>query len=235
MIGCLVIHGYTGGPYELEPLTTFLREQTNWYIKVPVLPGHGTNLALENITYEQWIDTAEKALLQMKEKYDEIYIIGFSMGGMIAAYLAGKYHVDKLVLLAPAGKYLYWKQLLLDAADMVEDGFKGRLRQNRLYIHYRKKLGVVPFKANVEFMKLVKYTRKYLKDVEAPVLIAQGHCDGMVPYKTAYYLEKEISSEEKEVVFFDKSKHLMCLGSDKETLNSLVYQFLKKPVSVVKS
>lgn len=228
MIGCLVVHGYTGGPYELEPLTTFLQENTNWHIKVPVLPGHGKKLSLDDTTYHEWIEVAENTLLQLKEKYDRIYIIGFSMGGMIAAYLAGKYNADKLVLLATAGKYLSWKQIAVDLAALVEDGFKGNLKQNKLYLHYRKKWGAVPMKANLEFMKLVRFTRKHLKDVQAPVLIAQGHCDSLVPYKTAYYLEKEISSEEKEIVLFDKSKHLMCLGSDRDTLNMLVYRFLEK-------
>ena len=35
MIGCLCIHGFTGGPYEIEPLTTFLEEKTDWLISVP--------------------------------------------------------------------------------------------------------------------------------------------------------------------------------------------------------
>lgn len=50
----------------------------------------------------------------------------------------------------------------------------------------------------------------------------------MVPYKTAYYLDKEITSKEKEVVFFERSRHLICLGDDKDTLNTMVYEFLTK-------
>lgn len=231
MIGCLIIHGYTGGPYELGPLVNYLKEHTNWNIKVPTLPGHGRKLDLKDVSHKNWIKAAENALKQLREKHDEIYLIGFSMGGMIAAYLAAKYKVDKLVLLATSGKYLSFKQIGVDIGEMISDGVKGELGKNRLYLHYKKKLGNVPFKANIEFLKLVRFTRRYLKNIESPVLIAQGQQDGMVPAKTAYYLNKEIPSKRKEVVFFERSKHLICLGNDKDTLNTMVYEFLTKKKS----
>lgn len=228
MIGCLIIHGYTGGPYEVEPLALFLREHTNWHIEVPTLPGHGRKLALENVSHKKWIASAENALKQLNEKVDKIYLIGFSMGGMIAVYLAAKHKIDKLVLLAPAGKYLSFRQISKDVKDIVSDGFKGKLNRNKLFLHHKRKLGAVPFKANIEFLRLVKFTRKYLKKIDSPVLIAQGQQDGMVPYKTVYYLDKEITSKRKEVVFFERSRHLICLGDDKDALNTIIYEFLSK-------
>src|SRR5690606_5541322 len=98
-------------------------------------------------------------------------------GGMIAAYLAAKYKVDKLVLLATAGKYLSFKQISVDIGYMLKDGLSGKLEQNKLFRHYKRKMGSVPFKANLEFLKLVRLTRKSLKNVDTPVLIAQGQMD----------------------------------------------------------
>ncbi|MCR1835669.1 alpha/beta fold hydrolase [Oceanobacillus caeni] len=228
MIGCLVIHGFTGGPYEVNPLVNFLKENTDWHIEVPTLPGHGRELDLKDTTYKEWIDAAEEVLQRMTERFKRIYLIGFSMGGMIAAYLAAKYTIEKLVLLAPARKYLSFKQIAHDIGEVVEDSVKGTLDENKLYTHYKNKLGTVPMKANIEFMKLVKFTKPYLHEVKAPVLIAQGRQDGMVPFKTLYDLDKELSSEEKELVLFESSKHLICLGKDKDTLNQMVYEFLLK-------
>lgn len=228
MIGCLVIHGFTGGPYEVNPLVNFLKENTDWHIEVPTLPGHGRELDLKDTTYKEWIDAAEEVLQRMTERFKRIYLIGFSMGGMIAAYLAAKYTIEKLVLLAPARKYLSFKQIAHDIGEVVEDSVKGTLDENKLYTHYKNKLGTVPMKANIEFMKLVRFTKPYLHEVKAPVLIAQGRQDGMVPFKTLYDLDKELSSEEKELVLFESSKHLICLGKDKDTLNQMVYEFLLK-------
>lgn len=230
MIGCLLIHGYTGGPYEIGPLAEYLEEQTDWHIEMPTLPGHGKELDLKNISFEDWIKSAETTLQKLATTYDTIYVVGFSMGGMIAAYLAAKYNVTKLVLLATAGKYLDFKQIRLDIHEVIKDGVRGELESNKLFLHYKNKLGQVPLKANFEFLKLVNFTRPYLKEINAPVLIAHGQQDGVVPYKTAYYLDKEIHSEHKEIVLLDRSKHLLCLGDDKDTVNTMVYDFLDNAV-----
>lgn len=227
MIGCLVIHGYTGGPHEVEPLTTYLKQHTDWGIIVPTLPGHGKTLALQNVSHEKWLMAAEESLKHLKETCNQIYLIGYSMGGMIAAYLAGKFKVDKLVLLATAGKVFSLKQLILDIGEVIADGLKGDLSENEYYLRYRRKLGNVPFKANIEFLKLVKYTRTYLKKIESPVFIAQGCKDGIVPLKAANYLDKEITTaKQKEIVLFESSDHLICLGEDKDILNMMVHKFL---------
>lgn len=227
MTGCLIIHGYTGGPYEVEPLTTYLDEQTNWEILVPTLPGHGETLALEDVSYEKWLQAAENSLQKLKKKYAQVYLIGFSMGGMIAAYLAAKFKVDKLVLLATAGKIFSLRQLTLDIGGVITDRVKGTLRENQNYQRYKRKIGKIPLKSNIEFLKLVRYTREYLKDIESPVFIAQGIRDGIVPSSTASYLDREITiSSQKEIVLFEKSDHLICWGEDKDTLNGMVHDFL---------
>ena len=226
MIGCLIIHGYTGGPYEVEPLANYLQERTDWKIVVPVLKGHGEQLDLKDASHENWIEDARKALKELQAECDTVYVIGFSMGGMIAAYLAATEKIDKLVLLATSRKYLSFKYLSYYVADMINDGFKGKLQENKYYLHYKSKWGEIPLKANIEFMKLVNRTKDYLKDIQTPVFIAQGQRDGLVPFKTAYSLDEEIGSKHKEVVFFEQSDHLICLGDDAEVLNKMIYRFL---------
>jgi esterase/lipase len=228
MVGCFLIHGFTGGPYELAPLAAYLKEHTDWHIEMPTLPGHGEELELNDVTYEEWIKVAENSFLRMIEDDDEIYLIGFSMGGMIASYLAAKYNVKKLVLLATSGKYLDFKQIRMDLHEVIRDGMKGELESNQHYTHYKKKSGKVPMRANIEFIKLVQYTKPFLNEVDVPVLIAHGKKDGMVPYKTAYYLDKKIQSENKELILLEESRHQLCLGEDSDTVNEIVYNFLIK-------
>lgn len=226
MIGCLIIHGYTGGPYEVEPLRAYLEAHTDWGIVVPILEGHGEKLDLKEVSYQSWLDGAEKELVALSESCDHVYVIGFSMGGMIAAYLAAKHDVAKLVLLATARKYVSFKYLSHYIMEMIGDGFKGKLKENEWYAHYKNKVGDVPLKANVEFMKLVNHTKAYLEQVTSPVFIAQGQQDEMVPFKTAYSLEEEIGSTEKEIVFFEDTDHLICLGDNNDILNGMILQFL---------
>lgn len=228
MIGCLIIHGYTGGPYEVEPLAKYLKEKTDWQIEVPVLSGHGPELELKDVHYEQWLEDAENVLLKLKKTCETVYVVGFSMGGMIAAYLAANHKVDRLVLLSTARKYLSFRHLSTYVKTGIRAGLKGELTESELYKHYKYKFDVVPFSANLEFMKLVYKTKPYLKNVKTPVFIAQGQRDALVPAKTAYSLHDEISSTDKEVVFFERSNHLICLGSDHDVLNVMIYEFLNK-------
>ena len=226
MKACLMIHGYTGGPYEVQPLADYLKKRTNWQIYVPTLPGHGEPLELDDLTYDEWLAAAEELFIKLRETYETVYVIGFSMGGMIAGYLAGKYTVDKLVLLAAARKYISVRQIAGEVGDIITDAFKGQLPDNEFYTNFRKKREEVPLRANFEFTKLVRHTKPYLKNIDNPVLIAQGQDDPVVPKRSIDYLNKEIQSEEKEVVLFDQSEHRLCLASDKDVLNELVYNFL---------
>jgi|SRR5690625_3322116 len=231
MIGCLIIHGFTGGPHEVEPLHDYLRKHTDWRISIPILSGHGESLELDKVSYDMWLKEAEEALNELKQSCKKVYVIGFSMGGMIAAYLAAHFDVDKLVLLATARRYLSFKYLSFYIAEVVRDGFKGKLDENEIYTHYKSKIGEVPFRANVEFMKLVQETKQYLDEVTSPVFIAQGQRDGMVPYKAAYSLEKELGSQHKEVVIFEQSNHMICLGDDRNVLNRMILEFLTEKIT----
>lgn len=226
MTGCLIIHGYTGGPYEIEPLITHVQKNTDWQIEAPVLKGHGRELDLTDVAFEGWLADTEKVLQKLMEECDKVYIIGFSMGGMIAAYLAAKYKIEKLVLLAPARRYISFKYMANYVREIIGDGIKGKLQENEVFMHYKDKMGDIPLKANVEFMKLVAHTKPYLEQITAPVFIAQGQKDGLVPFKMVYALEEEIGSERIEVVLFENSDHHICLGEDSGLLNKMVLNFL---------
>jgi carboxylesterase len=226
MKGCLFIHGFTGAPYEVEPLASYIREQTGWIVKIPTLPGHGVTLSLKGHTYNEWVSHAEQELLSLKEEVDEVYVIGFSMGGIIASYLAANYEVQKLVLLSAAAYYVNPKQLAIDIKEMIKDLFSGNIKDNELFNRYKKKILETPITATFEFQKLVKKVKPHIQDLHLPVLIIQGECDGIVPVKSAHYLYDKIPSKQKELYFLPCSKHHVCHGEDFEDLKHYVEKFL---------
>ena len=232
MIGCLCIHGFTGGPHELEPLAQYLRKTTNWLIATPCLPGHGKELNLKGITYDQWVKTAEEELKKLMEQCETVYIVGFSMGGVIAGYLATKYNIEKLVLLSAAAYYINPKQMLRDIQEMILDSMKGKLGENALFVRYKMKMRSTPLSATWEFRKLVNVMRPRLKEVCVPTLIVQGERDGIVPLKSAYYLHKTICSPTKKLLLLPSSGHLVCHGPECEQLFAEVEKFLKESVIV---
>jgi carboxylesterase len=232
LIGCLCIHGFTGAPYEVEPLVTYLTERTDWLFKVPVLPGHGETLSLKGIHYEEWIGHAENELKELLNTCDEVFVVGFSMGGMIASLLAVKYPVTKLVLLSAAAYYVNSKQLITDINAILMDGIRGNLADNALFQQYKRKIKQTPITATLQFRRLVSFIRPILSEVKVPTLIAQGTNDGIVPPKSAVYLYRTIGAKQKKLTFIKNSKHHICHCEENEALFSEVLDFLMEREAV---
>ncbi|MCM3180495.1 alpha/beta hydrolase [Cytobacillus horneckiae] len=227
MIGCMCIHGFTGSPYEVEPLAAYLKQHTDWDIVVPTLPGHGESLMLKGIVYEKWIEHAENELRQLLARCEKVYLVGFSMGGMIASHLSLLYPVEKLVLLSAAAYYVNPKQLFTDIREMMKDGLKGKIRENELFNRYKQKIRSTPVTATIQFRRLVASVRPRINQVKIPTLIAQGECDGIVPVKSAEYLYKTIGTKSKRLIFLKESQHQICHCNEKEKLFKEVYNFLQ--------
>ncbi|MDA7026546.1 alpha/beta fold hydrolase [Bacillus sp. CLL-7-23] len=228
MIGCLCIHGFTGAPYELEPLACHLKQIEDWRVEMITLPGHGDMPVLKGVLFQEWIACAEVELVRLLKTCNTVFLIGFSMGGMIAAYLAEKYPVKRLVLLSAAAQYISPGQLLSDLKQMLRESFSGKIRNNQLYQRYKRKLTSTPISSTVEFLRLVKATKPSLRHLHIPVLIVQGECDSIVPLSSAYYLYETIPSHEKQLCLLPGSKHHVCLEEKPDYLFQTVETFLKK-------
>ncbi|PLR95554.1 alpha/beta hydrolase [Bacillus sp. T33-2] len=226
MIGCLCIHGFTGSPHEVEPLVGYLQSRTDWKFAVPTLPGHGVRLSLKGVKYNEWVSHAEEELKALLLECDTVFVVGFSMGGLIASYLAAKYPVKRLVLLSAAAYYVNPRQLVLDARQMISDTFKGQLLNNELFNRYKRKIKETPITATMQFRRLVASVRPILGRVSVPTLIVQGESDGIVPPKSARFLYENIGAQYKELLYFKNSKHLICHGEEKEEVFTEVFRFL---------
>ncbi|WP_328040714.1 alpha/beta hydrolase [Niallia taxi] len=226
LTACLCIHGFTGAPNEVEPLAEYLLEHTDWECAMPVLPGHGELLQLKGVSFNEWIHCAERALEELLERHEEVYVVGFSMGGMIASYLAARYPVKKLVLLSAAAFYINPKQLRADIINMCRDLYNGKLFENELFNRYSYKIKTTPLSATIQFRKLVRHIKPLLESVTIPTFIAQGDSDGIVPLKSADYLYQTIKAKKKKIVYMKNSKHLICHCKDNQALFSQILNFL---------
>ena len=57
----------------------------------------------QDVDYKIWIERAEQQVREAQKKYhNNIVLFGYSMGGVIATYLATVFPVKKLILSAPA-------------------------------------------------------------------------------------------------------------------------------------
>ncbi|WP_275899493.1 alpha/beta hydrolase [Bacillus piscicola] len=225
MIGCLCLHGFTGSPWEVEPLAERLRSQFGWLVYTPVLPGHGPQEKLKEASYKAWIYKADLAAQELFKRCEKVYAVGFSMGGMLAAYIAARYPLERLVLLSAAAQYIGVGQLMKDAAVMIENGVKGNMKDHPWHPIFQEKIQT-PLQSVAEFRKAVKAVTPFLQDVRIPVFIGQGANDGLVPIRSASYLYEMIGGTAKQLYYYEQSKHFLCHGENQSQVIEDVVRFL---------
>jgi carboxylesterase len=99
----LLLHGFTGSPWEVRPLAEALAAR-GYHAYAPRLPGHGTSPeALLYVTHVDWEREAEAALATLAG-FERVFVAGLSMGALLALLLAARHpdRVQGLALMAPA-------------------------------------------------------------------------------------------------------------------------------------
>ncbi|WP_099223459.1 alpha/beta hydrolase [Listeria costaricensis] len=236
MVACLCIHGFTGSPAEIKPLTDYLKAHTDWDVLTPTLPGHDKLHQLRNVTYKDWLVFTESILTQLLKEDEEVYIIGFSMGGLLAGWLA-RHHpeVKKLVLLSTAVNYLDWEQLLKDGRKLIAEVKTGPMKESSVFNRYFGKAKEVPASSTLQFKKMVDLGRPAFEHIDIPTFIAQGGKDMVVPAeKSVAFLEEKIDAP-KEIYQMPDAGHLLCLDADNELLFERVLSFLERDFQTVTS
>lgn len=219
-IGCLVIHGFGGSIKEVEPLVLRLLER-EYKVMVPSLKGHtGKREDLKNVSYTEWINSAESNLLSLLSTCEIVYIIGFSMGGLIAVNLGLKHQIGGIVTINTPIYYWNIKRIMINiASDIV----KRDLRNSRRYLKSSKQL---PFTALLNFKLLLSKTKSKIKDLKCPIHIVQAINDDTVRKSSANYLFDNVGSEVKQLKFFDCSEHHILWSSDADKVSEHIIEFL---------
>ncbi len=221
----LIIHGFSGGPFDLEYLSNNLEFQ-KWYdVFTFTLPGH--DLGNDRIKHEDFIRSAEERVeLLINYGYKEIYVVGHSMGGVIACHVASKYkEVKKLVLAAPAFHYLAVKNDKVDVIESIKSGID-IAKEYKLDNLFGKFVKMTP-SAYIEFVHLVRNYYNAPLNVNIPTLIIQGTKDNVVPISSSEYVFKSVKSKYKCLLIVKGVNHNVFTSKRKEEVTNYIVKFLK--------
>ncbi|QNO14381.1 alpha/beta fold hydrolase [Alkalicella caledoniensis] len=222
----LLIHGFTGSPTEMEPLGKYLHKK-GFSVYCPLLSGHGTTPEeMEETTWKDWVGTAEATLKSLKEKYKEVYMVGFSMGGCITLYLSMKYEIQGIVSIS-APIYLVDKKAYFTPILQYIRRFKEKKRKPNFNVpifSYDK----TPIKSVSSLLRLITLVKSNLSKVKHPILIIQGDEDNVVIPKSADYIYKNVKSHIKEIKFYQKRSHMITVENGRDEVFNQIYDFLSK-------
>ncbi len=236
MKAVLLLHGFATDQRDFDPLIPSLQNEYDEINRL-FIPGHGEHANEKDFTPESTIICVENAMTQLEKKYDEIDIIGFSMGGALASHLTKTHKVHKLVLLAPANKYLNPAMFISNLHTYYDYyNFKFKNRNNndlemmeekekrKEYIHTinqdnKKSMSMMfnqlfpryTIHGIKTFSNVIKICNDQLNHIDCPTLLIWGKLDQLVPEKTIDFY-KSICSNLK-VICYDEVSHLMLYSS----------------------
>ena len=220
----LIIHGLAGGTYDEEYLANYLELERHFDVFSFTLPGHDVK-DRRKATCEEWMNESENQLkFLLKNGYKKIYLVGHSMGGVIATHLAKEHkEVKKLVLVAPA---------FTSFASKEEGGvFKALFKIPELiktysYNEFITRINKLPITAEKEFFKLVETYKNDIDYIDMPVMFVHGKKDQMVPVESSKELFEKMNIK-KRLVLINDYYHDVFKGDKKEDICKVIKKFLK--------
>jgi len=221
-MGCLIIHGFAGNPDEVSNLSDYFIKK-GYYVSCPVLKGHcGKRRDLAWTHYNEWIKSAEDELVVMLQKCDSVIIIGFSMGGLIAANLAVKYKIDAVITLNTP--IYYWEKRKI-FKNIINDLKTRKFEKTKGYISSSFN---IPFTALYNFIALLKSTKLIFTKIKCPIFIGQGLLDETVQHRSADFIYENAGSAVKVIRRYKNASHLICHSPHKDELFEDIYGFVNK-------
>ena len=203
----LIIHGFVGSLYDNEYLMNYLQFYKKFAVFAKTLPGHYHGKYYQKVEYSIWIKFVENSIQELiNYGYKDIYVIGHSMGGILASYVTSKYkEIKKVVFLNAAFTYLNFKQNKIDI--LTNRDYKDYLEVFERIFHTS-----IPF--FLEFTKLVKSYHDTVKSIEAQTLIMQSDKDQVIPLENGLEIYNNISANKKYLTYIIDGRHELFEGNE---------------------
>lgn len=182
-VGVLVVHGFTGSPVSVRPWAEHFAA-AGLSVRMPRLPGHGTRWQdLNDTRWPDWYAEVERGFDALRQRCDQVFVAGLSMGGTLALHLAGERAEqvsgvmvvnasldtsDKRAWLLP-----YLAKVLPSVSGVVDDIHKPGVTESG----YAR----LPLRAAASLQELWAETRARLGGITAPVLAFRSAVDHVVP------------------------------------------------------
>ena len=228
--GVLLIHGFTGLPAELFLLGQALN-RANFNVLCPRLAGHGTNERdLMRTTKNDWFNSVSDGFFILRGICKEIFVVGHSMGGLLALKLAAEQNISKIVTLAAP--------IFVDEGLGLKNLPPREFCSDACIVQPRKKIFDVPQAANDVYKKtplisvhelvdLIAEVKNLLPKINSQILIMHGEEDHTAQPRSARFIMDNIASTRKFITTVANSGHLLPLDDNRDFVFEEITNFLR--------
>lgn len=236
---CIIaVHGFSSAPKEVEQLASNLFDN-GFDVYAPRLRGHGTSPRdLKDRTWQDWYLSLSRAIIIASLKYEKIYVVGFSTGGLLALLSTKKcyYQIQGIVCINAAlnlndvriktmlPAVSFWNDLVkaFNAHDYAKEYVDNNSENPE--VNYNKHY----IKSIEQLNLLMNKTKKNIPKIETKTFIIQAKDDPVVNPISAYEIYDNIKSKNKKILMLDLDNHIIIKGNKTEELFKQINKFLKK-------
>jgi carboxylesterase len=223
-VGCLLLHGFTASPQEMLSVGQHLARE-GYTVYGPRLAHHGTTA--EDMTRTHWRDWYYSVLdgyHLLRQQCAEVVVIGLSMGGSLALWLAAEQPVTAVITMEAPIHLTDWRMNYARALARVypyipKQGFDPAQKLNARY-------AVQPVHAIAELRDMLVELRPRLTTITAPALIIHSLADEMIPLSNFDTIYREIGSPHKEKLVLKQSGHLVTEDVEQAELLARISRFV---------
>lgn len=228
--GALVLHGFTGSPFEMRSLAEAFAD-AGFSVELPLHPGHGTAPRdLVPMRFSDWAEAAEATYLSISARCDRTVVAGLSMGGTLACWLAERHRdIAGVVLINP---------LIAPPPPEVLDELRKGLAAGAIYapggssdIHREverpDRYEQVPLAPLLSLLEATEQVASHLEEIDCPVLLLSSRDDHVVPPESADLLQAAVSGPVERVVL-ESSYHVATLDYDAGEIEHRTVAFAQK-------
>lgn len=225
----ILFHAYSGSPNDVRMLCRSL-EQKDYTVYTPMFTGHGTpnpdDILNQGMTV--WQQDAADAVAYVKEKgYEEVAVLGLSMGGILA--------MDRLTqdpTLMGGGLFC---SPLFETKNEVPVNFE---KYAEMVIPYtdldeatqKEILAEVPRKVREQLQGIEtvgQTTAGHLGKIKRPIFLAQAGKDQMIDPQTVFKTAGALSHVPYTLQWYPESGHVVTVGPERKKLEQDVFAFLE--------
>ncbi|OQB23773.1 MAG: Carboxylesterase [Firmicutes bacterium ADurb.Bin182] len=224
--GCLLMHGFGGTPATMRHIADALVD-AGCTVYAPLLRGHGTTLLdMNSCTWEDWLDDARSAYDKLaSEGVKRIFLMGFSMGGVLMSLLAQERDCDGLVLMSAPLRVKQYIQRISKLHRVIPYAEIKSSKSGNRYLQSYSGIAVDKLR---DLYTLTLKVRGGLYKITCPVLVLQSRFDNKVDLKSVNIIKHGVSCKDKKVVWLEKSPHGCVYGPEQDRVARECVEFVQR-------